>query len=88
MPGRTGTLDLERRTLNLAPSMNDQTARSVANAALVAAALITSYYVLRQPRLRGMVFAALKTVLTTTVSAYLFTEVQQAWVESGRRARA
>jgi hypothetical protein len=64
--------------------MTDETARTVANAALTTVTLVAAYYVLRQPRLRRVVFAGLRTALTTTLPAYLLNEIREAWVASGQ----
>jgi hypothetical protein len=66
--------------------MTDQSARVVANGLLAAAAVGVAYYVLRTPRLRHLAFGVIRTAATTTLPAFLFREVQQAWLASERSA--
>jgi hypothetical protein len=65
--------------------MTEQTARTIANVALGAAALGAAYYVARTPPLRRMAVRFAMTALTGAIPAWLAREAQQAWVQSGRR---
>jgi hypothetical protein len=64
--------------------MTEQTARTIANVALGAAALGAAYYVVRTPPLRRMAVRLAKTALTGAIPAWLAREAQHAWVLSGQ----
>jgi len=66
--------------------MTEQTARTIANVALGAAALGAAYYVARTPPLRRMAVRLATTALTGGIPAWLAREARQAWVQSGQRA--
>lgn len=64
--------------------MREETARTVANVVLAAAAVGAAVVVLRVPALRKMAIGLAATALTTQVPAWLRQEVSQAWTNSGR----
>ncbi len=64
--------------------MREETARTVANIVLAAAAVGAAVVVLRVPALRKMAIGLAATALTTQVPAWLRQEVSQAWTNSGR----
>jgi hypothetical protein len=64
--------------------MKEETARTVANIVLAAAAVGAAVVVLRVPALRKMAIGLAATALTTQVPAWLRQEVSQAWTNSGR----
>jgi hypothetical protein len=66
--------------------MTDQTARKVANVALTVAVVGATYVILKTPALRRLAFGLAVSALTGTVPAWLASEVQHAWMESGHRA--
>ena len=66
---------------------NDDTARTLANVILGAAALGAAVVVLRTPPLRRLAFGLARTALTVTLPVWLSREVKQAWTESGARRR-
>jgi hypothetical protein len=64
--------------------MKEETARTVANVVLAAAAVGAAVVVLRVPALRRMAVGLTVTALTTQVPTWLRQEVSQAWTNSGR----
>lgn len=66
--------------------MKEDTARTVANVVLAAAAVGAAVVVLRVPALRKMALGLAATALTTQLPAWLRQEVTQAWHQSGQRA--
>ncbi len=64
--------------------MTEDTARTVANVVLAAAAVGAAYVVVTTPPLRRLAWRLAVTALTGTLPVWLRHEVQQAWVESGR----
>lgn len=66
--------------------MKEDTARTVANVVLAAAAVGAAIVVLRVPALRKMALGLAATALTTQLPAWLRQEVTQAWQHSGQRA--
>lgn len=64
--------------------MKEETARTVANVVLAAAAVGAAVVVLRVPALRKMAIGLAATALTTQVPAWLRQEVSQAWTHSQR----
>ena len=64
--------------------MKEETARTIANIVLAAAAVGAAVVVLRVPALRKMAVGLAATALTTQIPAWLRQEVSQAWTNSGR----
>jgi hypothetical protein len=64
--------------------MTEESARTVANVILGAAAVGAAYVIVRNPPLRRLAWRFARTALTATIPAWLGEEVHQAWVESGR----
>jgi len=62
---------------------NADTARTVANVILGAAALGAAVVVLRTPPLRRLAFGLARTALTVGLPVWLSREVKQAWSDSG-----
>jgi hypothetical protein len=62
------------------------TARTLANVVLVSAGVTAAYFVVTRPRLRRIVFTAVRAWLGAGIPAYLAAEIGRAWVESARRA--
>ena len=67
---------------------NDDTARTLANVILGAAALGAAVVVLRTPPLRRLAFGLVRTAVTVTLPVWLSREVKQAWSDSGARGRS
>jgi uncharacterized membrane protein YdfJ with MMPL/SSD domain len=66
--------------------MTDQTARTVANVVLTAAAATAAVIIVRTPALRRLAIGLTVSALTGAIPAWASRELQQAWTESGRRA--
>ena len=66
--------------------MTEDSARTVANVILAAAALGATYYVLKTPALRRLAWRLAVTGVTATLPAWISTEARRAWAESGRHA--
>jgi hypothetical protein len=64
--------------------LDEDTARTVANVVVGAAALGAAVLILRTPALRRLAFGLARTALTVSIPAWLSHEVQAAWSESGR----
>jgi hypothetical protein len=64
--------------------MREDTARTVANVILGAAAIGAAVVVLRVPALRRMALGLAATALTTQLPVWLRQEVTSAWQRSGR----
>lgn len=64
--------------------MTENTARSVANVVLAAAAVGAAYVVVTTPPLRRLAWRLAVTALTGTLPLWLRQEVHQAWIDSGR----
>ncbi|MEX1130184.1 MAG: hypothetical protein WD227_03940 [Vicinamibacterales bacterium] len=64
---------------------NADTARTLANVILGAAALGAAVVVLRTPSLRRLAFGLARTAVTVTLPVWLSREVKQAWTDSGAR---
>jgi hypothetical protein len=64
--------------------MTDTTARTVSNVVLASAGLAAAYVVFTTPSLRRLALAASERWLGASVPGYLFTQVRQAWTESGQ----
>lgn len=62
---------------------NADTARTLANVILGAAALGAAAVVLRTPPLRRLAFGLARTAVTVTLPVWLSREVAQAWTDSG-----
>lgn len=67
--------------------MTENTARTVANVVLGAAAVGAAYVVVTTPPLRRMAWRVAVTALTGTLPGWLMREVQEAWRESGEPGR-
>jgi hypothetical protein len=65
--------------------MKEETARTVANIVLAAAAVGAAVVVLRVPALRKMALGMAATALTTQLPTWLRQEVSHAWQASGTR---
>jgi hypothetical protein len=66
--------------------MTEQTARTVANVVLTAAAVTAAVVVIRTPTLRRLAIGLAASALTGAIPAWVTRELEQAWIESGRRA--
>jgi hypothetical protein len=66
--------------------MTEQTAKTIANVVLGAAALGAAYVVVKTPQLRRLAIGLVAAALTGPVPAWLSRELQHAWADSGRRA--
>jgi len=66
--------------------MTSATTRTVANVVLASAGLAAAYVIITTPPLRRLALGGIKLWLGAGVPVYLLTEVQRAWVESGRTA--
>jgi len=66
--------------------LDEDTARTVANVVVGAAALGVAVLILRTPTLRRLALGLARTALTVTVPAWLSHEVQSGWSESGPSA--
>jgi hypothetical protein len=65
--------------------MTEESARKIANVVLGAAVLGAAYVIVTTPPLRRLASRLARVALTGTLPAWLGKEVQQAWMESGRR---
>ena len=63
--------------------LDEDTARTVANVVVGAAALGAAGLFLRTPPVRRQAFGLARTALTVSIPAWLSHEVQTAWSESG-----
>ena len=66
--------------------LEEETARTVANVIVGAAALGAAVIILRTPTLRRLAFGLARTALTVTIPAWVSTEVREAWADSARRS--
>jgi len=66
--------------------MTEQTARTVANVVIGAAAVGAAYIVVRTPSLRRLAIGLAVTALTRSIPAWVTREAQHAWTQSARRA--
>ncbi len=66
--------------------LDEDTARTIANVVVGAAALGAVVLILRTPTLRRLAFGLARTALTVTLPAWLSHEVQTAWSHSGSGA--
>ena len=64
--------------------MKEETARTVANIAIGAAAIGAAVVVLRVPALRRLAFGLARTAITTGIPAWIANEVRTSWAESAR----
>jgi hypothetical protein len=64
--------------------VKEETARTVANIAVGAAAIGAAVVVLRVPALRRLAFGLAKTAITTGIPAWIANEVRTSWAESAR----
>jgi hypothetical protein len=67
---------------------NADTARTLANVILGAAALGAAVVVLRTPPLRRLAVGLARTAVTVTLPVWLSRELKQAWTDSGGRGRS
>ena len=67
--------------------MREETANTVANVVLAAAAIGVAVVVVRTPALRRLAFGLARTAITTTIPLWLTSEVRQAWAESEARTQ-
>jgi hypothetical protein len=68
--------------------VKEETARTVANIALGAAAIGAAVVVLRVPALRRLAAGLARTAVTTGIPAWVATEVRRSWADSGRGRRS
>jgi hypothetical protein len=66
--------------------MTQQTARTVANVLLGAAAVTAAYYVYSTPPLRRLARTAMRQWLGSSVPLFLLAEARQAWADAGMHA--
>ena len=64
--------------------MKEETARTVANIAIGAAAIGAAVVVLRVPALRRLAFGLARTAVTTGIPAWIANEVRASWADSAR----
>ena len=62
--------------------VREETASTVANVVLAAAAIGAAVVVLRTPALRRLAFGLARTAITTTIPLWLTREIKHAWEES------
>ena len=62
--------------------MREETAQTVANVVIGAAALGAAVVILRVPTLRRLAFGLLRTAIVTGIPAWLTQETRRAWAES------
>jgi hypothetical protein len=65
--------------------MTEQTARTVANLFLGAAAVTAAYYVYSTPPLRRLAVAWARRWIGVSVPLFLLAEARQAWAEAGQQ---
>jgi hypothetical protein len=68
--------------------MTDETAGTVANVLIGAAAVGVAYYIVKTPPLRRAAWKLVVAAMTGTIPAWLTTEVHHAWTESAGLNRA
>lgn len=66
--------------------MREDTARTVANIVIGAAAIGAAVVVLRVPALRRLAFGLARTAIVTGIPAWLTHETRRAWTESSNSA--
>jgi len=66
--------------------MKEETARTVANVVVAAAAVGAAVVILRTPALRRLAFGLARTAITVGIPAWLSREVRQAWADSNEAA--
>ena len=66
--------------------MKEDTARTVANVLMGAAAIGAAVVILRTPALRRLAFGLARAAIVTGIPAWLSREITQAWEESERPA--
>jgi hypothetical protein len=64
--------------------VKEETARTVANVLMAAAAIGAAVVVLRTPALRRLAFGLARTAITTGIPVWLSNEVKTAWENSER----
>lgn len=65
--------------------VREETARTVANVVLAAAAIGAAVVVFRTPALRRLAFGLARTAITTSIPFWLTREIKQAWADSDVR---
>lgn len=68
--------------------MREETARTIANVVVAAAAVGAAVVILRTPPLRRLAFGLARTAITVGLPAWITREVRQAWEESSPPAQA
>ena len=66
--------------------MTEDSARTVANVVLGAAAIGAAVIILRTPALRRLAFGLARTALTVGIPAWVSKEVREAWQDAGTRS--
>ena len=64
--------------------MREETARTVANVVVAAAAIGAAVVILRVPTLRRLAFGLLKTAVVTGIPTWFAQETRRAWEESSK----
>lgn len=67
-------------------AIDEDSARTLANVVVGAAALGAAVVILRTPALRRLAFGLARTAVTVMIPAWLSREVRQAWADTGREA--
>ena len=67
--------------------MREETARTVANVVVGAAAIGAAVVVLRVPALRRLAFGLARTAVMTAIPAWLMRETTRAWDETSKHER-
>jgi hypothetical protein len=67
--------------------MREETARTVANVIIGAAALGAAVVILRVPTLRRLAFGLARTAIVTGIPAWITHETRRAWAESSNVER-
>jgi hypothetical protein len=62
--------------------VNEDTARTVANVLMGAAAIAAAVVILRTPSLRRLAFGLARTAIVSGIPAWLSHEIKRAWEES------
>jgi hypothetical protein len=66
--------------------MTKESARTVANIALVTVGVAAAYVVVTTPPLRRLASIAMRSWLGASIPVFLLQEVSRAWAEGGRRS--
>lgn len=65
-------------------AIDEDSARTLANVVVGAAALGAAVVIVRTPALRRLAFGLARTAVTVMIPAWLSREVRQAWTDTGR----